>query len=171
MNSRSLAILSVALVTFVLTSDPIHVSSQTPIPATAASTTPEYIVVMGREDKHTIIRYDINSPIFKQPYTHVKNPDGTSGTWSLNFKDFLRLDDLPEACKTLYQKKRFFSNIATDIQGDCQHWEFNQGHIYKLREDSYKNIEEVYTYNLKKNSKKFCLRFTSFEKGKEGAYE
>ena len=163
MNSRSLLLLSCVILGCALAIDSAPISPPT--------SQPEYIVVLGREDKHTIVRYDINSPIFQQTYTHVKNPEPNKGTWSLNFKDFLREADLPESCKSAYVKKRFFANIATDIMGDCQHWEFNQGHIYKLREDSFNNIEEVYTYTAKKHSKKFCLKFTSFEKGKEGAYE
>lgn len=119
MSSKLALILLISAAGIINASGPVLASLSAPTSSSSSPAQPEYIVVMGREDKHSIVRYDINSPIFKQPYTHIKNPAPTSGTWSMNFRDFLREDELPEICKTQHAKKKFFSNIATDIGGDC----------------------------------------------------
>lgn len=85
----------------------------------ASTAKPEYIVVLGREDKHTIVRYDINSEIFKKDYNEVKSAPPNHGSWTLNFKSFIKPENLPGLCKEQYDKKKFYSNIATDILGTC----------------------------------------------------
>ena len=132
---------------------------------------PDYSVVIGREDKHQIVRYDINSKIFKTPLNNVANPKPLKGTFSLNFTTFLDFNNLPVVCQKVWQKKRFWSNIATDVEGKCEHWEFNQGHIWRLNENpKTQDMEEVYTFQHRKSDKKFCIKITSMAKKEPGEF-
>jgi hypothetical protein len=89
----------------------------------------------------------------------------------MNFLYFVPYENLPPACQKKWKKRRFYSNIAADINGKCEHWEFNQGHIYRLKTAKEGKLEEIYSFRFYKGYKKFCLRFSSFEQGKEGDYK
>lgn len=131
---------------------------------TATAAAPDYSIVIGRQDKAKIVRFDANNEAFKKLYINIKNPSPRRGTWSMNFKTFIPVNDLPVACQHAWKKKHFWANIATDMFGSCQHWEFNQGHIWRIL-NTHGNIEETFTFNFAKSNKKFCLQFTSYETG------
>lgn len=117
-------------------------------------------IVIGREDKHQIVRYDANSELFKKTYYKRPNPSPLRGSWSLNFKWFIPIGELPTACLNLWKKKHFWTNIAIDINGVCHYWEFNQGHIWRLIHSGH-SLEEDYTFKIKNSNEKFCLKFTT----------
>lgn len=135
-----------------------------------AAVAPDYSIVIGREDKHSIVRYDQNSEIFKKNYYNINLLAPHKGTWSINYLGFVALDNLPAACQVQWKKKAFYANIAAEINGKCEHWEFNQGHIWRLKTGKSGKMEEVYTFKFFKGFKKFCLKFTSYEEGKEGDF-
>jgi hypothetical protein len=123
----------------------------------------DYSIVIGREDKHQIVRYDANSDIFKKAYYRIK--EGKNSEWSLNFKSFIPVVDLPPACQHKWKKKHFWANIAYEVNGVCHRWEFNQGHIWRLLNPSKNKVEEIYTFKFHNSEKKLCFKFTTMEKG------
>jgi hypothetical protein len=120
----------------------------------------DYSIVIGREDKHEIVRYDANSDIFKKTYYQQANPSPLKGSWSLNFGTFIPINSLPSGCQHSWKKTHFWANIAIDINGVCHHWEFNQGHIWRLINDK-KELEEDYTFKIKRSGHKLCMKFTT----------
>lgn len=83
------------------------------------------------------------------------------GTWSLNFKSFIPTYALPTACINAWKKKHFWANFAVEINNVCYRWEFNQGHIWRTKYKKGISLEEDYTFNMKRSSKKVCLKFST----------
>lgn len=125
----------------------------------------DYSIVIGREDKHKIVRYDANSGIFSKLYNKETNPAALrGGSWSINFKTFIAPSYMPSACAHLFAKKKFYANIVLEVHGSCQYWEFNQGHIYHL-ENTKSQVEEIYTFKYEHGGKRLCVKFTNKETG------